>query len=515
MRGQALVLFLVTLVVLVIGVIVLFNSGQAVSKKMQLVNTADAAAYSAAVQQARAFNMIAYMNRATVANQVAMAQMVSLYSWTNFAISATDHLKEALQDVAIVLDLTGIGAELGLVLQDAVNILSSAKSTLKTARSAEHFVFDSVATAIANLDDVYSRSSRLIISPLESTDLVNLTKKVVHLNDPEAHVPASGMAILANDANTANDYVRRYIIPTSGGSYGADRFANTVMEARDPFSRIRNGDIEFNAYMAGISLSKKGGTDLVSYRNWVSTDTLSLDFWVRCHSKVIGWHKCHTPISLAWGGAAAVDKIPSSFATLAKKDKGWSNPYQGIDPEYATKGNYSAYGGALDNGAASSVVLSDPADGGDRNAWIKPYFSMGTVGLPDYDDIVEDKATVPYLNGKSASADHVNKLDVGPIFTVLVEESMTDVRTSSHIPGVGGPPDFDIQDKTVRNKMTALSSAQVYFERSQVLFPNLMDKRRESGNLFSPYWHARLVDTPCATQLAVAASYGVAGTCVP
>jgi hypothetical protein len=86
MKGQALILALVTLVVLVIGVIVLFNTGQAVSKKVQLVNTADAAAYSATVQQARAFNMIAYMNRATVANQVAMEQMVSWYSWTNFAI---------------------------------------------------------------------------------------------------------------------------------------------------------------------------------------------------------------------------------------------------------------------------------------------------------------------------------------------------------------------------------------------------------------------------------------------
>lgn len=523
MKGQALVLFLVSLVVLVIGVIVLFNTGQSVSKKMQLVNTADAAAYSAAVQQARAFNMISYMNRATVANQVAMAQMVSWYSWTNFAISATDHLKDAIQAVAVVLDITVVGAEFGIALHEVANILSSVKSALKEGRSIEQMVFNAGATAIANLDYAYSQASRLISGPAASADLVNLTKKIVHLNDPNAQIPAMGLVFLANEANSASGYIQHYTIPDSGASTGADRFANVVMEARDPFSRERNGHFGFSVgggvfFDAGLSLDKKGGSDLVAYRNWVGVDTLNLHVWFPgCSSG--RWspipQTCHEYVPLAWGGAAAVDETPSSFETLAKKDQGWNAPFLGNDPEYTARGNYPAYGGALNNGASSFWVLSDPADGGTDNAWIKPYFSMGTVGLPDYDDIAEDKATVPYLNGKSASANHVNTLDVGPVFTVLVEESMTDVRTSSHIPGVGGPPDFDIQDKTVRNKMTALSSAQVYFERSHVLFPNLVDKRRELGNLFSPYWHARLIDTPCATQLAIAASYGVAGTCVP
>lgn len=96
MRGQALILVVLALLVLCLGLVVLFDTGQVVAKKVQLVNTADAAAYSAAVQEARALNLIAYMNRASVANEVAMAQMVSWYSWTNFAISATDHLKDAL-----------------------------------------------------------------------------------------------------------------------------------------------------------------------------------------------------------------------------------------------------------------------------------------------------------------------------------------------------------------------------------------------------------------------------------
>lgn len=267
-------------------------------------------------------------------------------------------------------------------------------------------------------------------------------------------------------------------------------------------------------------MDKKGGTDLVHYRNWVGVDTLNLHVWFPlCWSG--GWFShpetCHVYVPMAWGGAAGVDKEPSNgFSGLARQDNGWNGPYTGRPQEYAGPGSYPAYGGALQNGSAGNLVLSDPA--GNGTPWIKPSLSVipgATVGLPDYNDIKSDKATVPYLNGKSASANGVNNLDVGPLFTVLVEESMNSVRTSSHVPGIGGPPDFDIADKTVHDKMTALSSAQVYFSRSQTLFPNLVDSHRETGSLFSPYWQVRLVETPCTTQLAVAATYGVVGVCSP
>lgn len=522
-HGQALVLALVTLTALAVGVLVLFNTGQAVSKKIQLVNTADAAAYSAAVQQARAFNMTAYMNRAMVANQVAMAQMVSWYSWTNYAISATDHMKKAIQVVAIVLDITVVGAEFGAMLQQVVNVLSSAKSALETGRSTERTVFDAAATAIDNLDYVYTKTARLINSPVGSADIVNLARQIVTLNDPNAHIPAFGLVTLAHDAYVANSYVQHYTIPTQGKSQGADRLVNVVMEARDPFSRERNGHFGFGIgggpfISAGLSLDKKGGTDLVDYRNWVALDDLNLHVWHPvCWSG--RWIKhpvsCNEYIPLAWGGAAAVDKTPDSFNGLASQDRGWTGPYNGNDPEYANRGQYPAYGGAMNNGRAGDEARSDPANGNNNNAWIQPYFSLGTVGLPNYDDIVSDKATVPYLNGKSAAANGVGALDVGPTFSVLVEESMNTVRTSSHIQGIGGPPDFDVPDTPVKGAMTALSTAQVYFSRPASLFPRLFDSRRETGNLFSPYWHARLTETPCTTQLAAAAAYGVVGVCSP
>lgn len=63
----------------------MFNTGQLTAEKTKLVNTADAVAYSAAVMHARALNFDAYTNRALLANEVLVAQMVSVSSWLEYA----------------------------------------------------------------------------------------------------------------------------------------------------------------------------------------------------------------------------------------------------------------------------------------------------------------------------------------------------------------------------------------------------------------------------------------------
>lgn len=81
-RGQALVFVTVTILLMVIAMMTTYNMGQLTNHKTRLQNTADAAAYSAAVAQARDYNFSAYMNRAMIANDVAVAQLVALRSWT-------------------------------------------------------------------------------------------------------------------------------------------------------------------------------------------------------------------------------------------------------------------------------------------------------------------------------------------------------------------------------------------------------------------------------------------------
>lgn len=83
-RGQAMVYGLFMLMAGVAALYFLFNVGQLTQEKTKLVNTSDAVAYSAGIMHARAMNYMAYTNRALVANEVAIAQSVSLASWGKY-----------------------------------------------------------------------------------------------------------------------------------------------------------------------------------------------------------------------------------------------------------------------------------------------------------------------------------------------------------------------------------------------------------------------------------------------
>lgn len=516
-RGQALILAIISLVVLCIGVIVLFNTGQATSKKVQLVNAADATAYSVAVQQARAYNLIAYMNRATVANEVAVAQMVSWYSWMNFTLRGTENFKDAVQAIAVVFDVTVVLAEIGAALQEVVSVLNSVKQVVQQLRDAMQVGFSAGVTAIASLNEVYAVASGLVAN-VEPQEALKLARELASRNtDGQGKIGARGLGLLEHNIWSARDYAATYNVGGSTrprGSTAGARYANVVMEARDGFSRRRSDGISLNLGIGSFSLLKRGGTDLVDYRNWVGIDTL--DAKARMFCVPLAGCAIKFDVPMAWGGGAAVDRTTGSFRSIASpginNGRGWDSPYD-ID-----RGHYARYDGGIDNGTAGSMALNSPAIGGQSKAWLRNYASSAGahVGLPErYQDTAENKATVPYLNGYSASQNGVAALDVGPIFTVLIEQPMNTVRTANNIPGMGGPPDFEALDKTVSDDMTALASAQVFFSRPSELFPRVIDSKRELGSLFSPYWQARLVDTPCATRQEVAVFYGAVAPCIP
>ena len=84
-RGQALIYGIVILFGALAATFFLFNTGQLSAEKTKLVNTADAVAYSAGVMHARALNFDAYTNRALLANETTVAQLVSVSSWLEYS----------------------------------------------------------------------------------------------------------------------------------------------------------------------------------------------------------------------------------------------------------------------------------------------------------------------------------------------------------------------------------------------------------------------------------------------
>ncbi len=76
-KGQALVLVMAIVLIASVVIFMVFNSGRAVNEKINLVNAADAAAYSGAQIAARQLNFMAYTNRAMIANELAVGHMFS------------------------------------------------------------------------------------------------------------------------------------------------------------------------------------------------------------------------------------------------------------------------------------------------------------------------------------------------------------------------------------------------------------------------------------------------------
>ncbi len=99
-NGQVLVLGLFVCVGLFMIAISVANIGMMVSEKIHLQDSVDAAAYSAAVTEARYMNLSAYINRAMIANYDAMAFNTALWA----SVDAYDHGSAAMLDLLYKID---------------------------------------------------------------------------------------------------------------------------------------------------------------------------------------------------------------------------------------------------------------------------------------------------------------------------------------------------------------------------------------------------------------------------
>jgi len=83
-QGQVLVLGMLLAALLGLAWMRHFATGQVMAARTRLVHGLDAAAYSGAQVQARTLNFLAYLNRAQLAHQLAMAHLLTLGSWAHY-----------------------------------------------------------------------------------------------------------------------------------------------------------------------------------------------------------------------------------------------------------------------------------------------------------------------------------------------------------------------------------------------------------------------------------------------
>jgi len=226
-RGQALVFVTVTILVMVIAMMMTYSIGQLTNQKTRLQNTADAAAYSAALAQARDYNFSAYMNRAMIANDVAVAQIVALRSWSeNFNNTFKDSPKpkkgltvEGDPEQGGILTWVRGGPLYGIFtfLEGAQRLLASGMSgAAKGGTDVLMPILQVMNEGFALTQKVYHYSTALTVAQILGVDdkfneymkaiagfdlsaITNLIKfgneyNVVKMNDPNAAISLLGFA---------------------------------------------------------------------------------------------------------------------------------------------------------------------------------------------------------------------------------------------------------------------------------------------------------------------------------
>jgi hypothetical protein len=477
--GQALVPALLFLLVGCIGLYVAFDSLQMTSAKIKLQNTADAAAYSAAVLQARDYNFSAYTNRAMIANQVTAAQVVALKSWID-ELDATYSQSD--------LDMTVT------TLADHPEQWSTPKQTGKAdiapVRAALDALLPTVARDIGELNRALSVAQANYHTAV-FTAVPDTADAIAQLNQPDTHVTAGYFISDRNAAQLAawSSYTASV---TPAGNLGQDDFADVVTNPDTLDGFVKNRDsvrsVAPNFQQLNDSANKICGA------NSTFTINVTHDGGTQLRSDKAGWQSidastallrisCIGPIeSIAGHGGSANGNI-TSFMT---------------HPPFVAAEDWEGYGGYFNFGyTGTSVPGRVPSSMAEQ-------FSQ-TPG-PSLDPV--NGGLLPYqeVRGTQLAAQ-------APRITIEVTRNTDTLLKTTGLQG-GGIMKVDIDAPS--GAMRALSSAHAYFVRPDETSSGVSiiggllnadqwarpDQKTEYPSLFSPYWQAALAPVSASERAA-------------
>lgn len=480
--GQTLVLSMALIFMAAIGMFWVFNTGQVSADKQRVVNTADAAAYSAALWRARVLNYDAYSNRAMIANDVAVAQTLTL-------MSETQHLKNFAR--CLGGDAQDDGGFCQAIISYVLMFFPYVQQIFSYAATGLSYYDDGVLPPVAFAEAAYRSQA---VNRALTASQVGLQ---LSTNFAVLQVGVVKDVVEANDAKFI-----AYVMPDtfeSGGAAGSGftkkysdderiRMATITKDSLDPFSKERNADLVVipDICVAGVTLRKRGSTSLSSdMSTWEAADTFA---------EVISY--------------LYVRIFPPRFQcrkdvrTISFGDRQNSGPSDsGFPANSPPTINSNAFARAR-NAASSNDNHDSSFNGTDPGGrWTNSGSDTGTgfVGIPSFYD----------LNYESLSSDDAEVRNPMHKLAVLVHEKASDLRTANNLNiGVGRlRMTENARDSTVTGTtvISALSGAEVYFKRP---VPRASGDpiQIEYPSLFNPYWQARLAE-PSLAQRAAALAY--------
>lgn len=434
-------LALVILFAGLLGMYLLFSAGQATLTKQRLVDATDAAAYSAALWRARVMNYDAYANRAIIAQEVAIAQAVTLVSWSKYYQTFT-------RNVGRIVSVAFPPAAAIVAVAD--EIIDAARVAAEQAAALEVFLR---GTSGVGYKDLLAASQEILQASVGTFGLSAVANEVVRANDP------AFFAFALPDEGAFDALTRRY-----SSDDDRRRLQRLVLDSLDAFVRGPRGadlPLPVASGCAGASadpqtwvqwLRKRGGTVMApGLERWEAADTISVQDFTRGGFFSRGCRETEI-LPLGWGAAEATDDGDEG-ALLA-------------DPGNVRRNRIAA-------GYAESEMNGDSQWGLDAYGGITRIRELAYDALED------------------------SRFPTAPV-AVIARIDARNVRTASRIGAGAGRLRLD--ERFASERIWALSAAETYFRRPPVDPP-----RVEYASLFNPYWQARLREPTDAQRALAAA----------
>lgn len=449
-RGQALVMGVVLLLICAATLFYVVRTSLATVDRSRSENIADAAAYSAAVWRARVMNYDAYANRAIVANEVMIAQAITMQSWTQYVAQVT---RNAATVTTFLPPVSRVIGTIARILEFQSSLTHAGVRLEVPARSAWTQALE------LSQDALHAAADPFVMQ--------GIADEIVWSTDPSFHaVTFWGLG------DNFRSLTTRY--------QGADRapLAELVDRSLDSFTRRRGFDLSI-PFLPTIGcipqrldqwhpqLIRRGGTSLsADFQTWSAGDTYSLQGW----SRRGGFFGSLNPfcarrsewLPLGWGAAETADP-----AVPLDRDR-----YDLHDNPWATD-------------LAESEVTS----------------STGYRGLSGFREITEGLqpqdarnriAVVVKLPMTRAQANNVSG-GAGRLSMWGTRADGDDASGSS----------ADVSGSATSPHISAMAVGEVYFERPRGSTPT--GAVHEYPTAFSPYWQARLIAPTAQERLTAAA----------
>ena len=485
-RGQAVLWFLAMVAACCAMFAVVYNVGQVTNEKEKTINAADAAAISGALVEARILNFTAYTNRAMIANEVTIAQLVSTDSFIRYDATMAHYVALYLQALAVI-------PIVGTAIVDTLNAYDQAMQYVKDGTDlAVEAAIPACNIAIKVLK--IARDAALVAAPLAADNVAsgiasaNQTTFGSHSDQAPELNPAFRAAFLGtntlawmsfwkvNDSGSDRDPARDVILESR------DQFA--VSRGEGPFISALNTALEVGG-LAASGLTEYYGFDKTStetklkdYDHWEAQDTLdafhaTIDW---CGPFPCGYVKMYENVPLAYGRTDA--------------DNDGSSDSLGRDlchPSFLSlNGLIGTTVNCIAAGQDANVISSDP--------------------LPNIVDL--------RTQGGNPTLTFVAGVQKAGNATLTTQRLGSPGMNSVPVKGPQGSP--DLKDNLQNgDRLTSIASAKVFFARpdwndrdiTEGSLPRL-DRVHEYASLYNPYWQARLSPTDDKTKAGFYALIG-------